>query len=128
MHYTRAPEAEGNYVDFRHNYSTEKYEDDNLDSVLCLFHNTARYCPSYCAKQYFRHDATDPFAGARSVVVGKSTSNQRIERWWGTLRQNGIHWWINFFKDLRDTGTFNELDAIQCENLKFRFMDLIQTE
>lgn len=85
-------------------------------------------CIALLLQQYFRHDATDPFAGARSVVVGKSTSNQRIERWWGTLRQNGIHWWINFFKDLRDTGTFNELDAIQCENLKFCFMDLIQTE
>jgi hypothetical protein len=33
-----------------------------------------------------------------------------------------------FYKDLRDTCVFNDLDPIQCENLKFCFMDFIQTE
>lgn len=85
------------------------------NSVVCLL------------QQFFRNDATDPFARSRSVIVGKSTSNQRIERWWGTLRQQGIQWWMNFFKDLRDSGRYNELDPIHCENLKFCFMHLIQT-
>ena len=79
-------------------------------------------------QQYFRHDSIDHFAGSRSTIVGKSTSNQRIERWWCTLRQQGMNWWINFFKDLRDTGTYDELDAVHCQNLKFCFMDLIQTD
>ncbi|XP_060555200.1 uncharacterized protein LOC132716065 [Ruditapes philippinarum] len=85
------------------------------NSVVCLL------------QQFFRNEATDHFAGSRSVIVGRSTSNQRIERWWGTLRQQGIQWWINFFKDLRDSGRFNELDQIHCENLKFCFMNLTQT-
>jgi hypothetical protein len=79
-------------------------------------------------QQYFRDDSTDPIAGTRSVVVGKSTSNQRIEKWWCTLRQNVIYWWIIFFKDLRDTCVFNDLDPIQYGNLNFWSMDLIQTE
>lgn len=29
-----------------------------------------------------------------------------------TLRQNGINWWVNFFKDGRDTGTLNWLDTM----------------
>jgi hypothetical protein len=47
--------------------------------------------------EFFRNEATDHFAGSRRVIVGRSTSNQRIERWWGTLLQQGIQWWINFF-------------------------------
>ena len=79
-------------------------------------------------QQNFRHDAIDPFAGSRSIIVGKSTNYQQIERWWCTLRQHGINWRINFFKDLRDIGTYNELDAVHCDNLKYCFMDLIQTD
>lgn len=86
------------------------------NSVVCLL------------QQYFRHEAADAFAGHRSVIVGKSTSNQRIERWWGSLRQQGVQWWMNFFKDLRDSGRFNELDPVHCANLKFCFMDLIQAD
>lgn len=77
-------------------------------------------------QQVFRNEATDSFAGIRSVIVGRSTSNQRIERFWCSLRQQGIQRWIDFFKDLRDSGRFNELDPVHCENLKFCFMPLIQ--
>jgi hypothetical protein len=50
------------------------------------------------------------------------------------LRSGGVHYDKMesiggiFFKDLRDTCVFNDLDPIQCKNLKFCFMDLIQTE
>lgn len=57
-------------------------------------------CIALLLQEYFSHDSTDPIAGTQSVVVGKSTSNQRIEKWWCTLRQNEIHWWINFFQRL----------------------------
>jgi hypothetical protein len=48
------------------------------NSVVCLL------------QQFFRNEATDHFASSRSVIVGRSTSYQRIERWWGKLRQQGI--------------------------------------
>lgn len=79
-------------------------------------------------QQFFRHNDTDHFAGSRSIIVGKSTSNQRIERWWCTLRNQGLNRWINFFKDLRDSGQYDELDPLHCDNLKFCFMHLIQTD
>jgi hypothetical protein len=43
-------------------------------------------------QQFFRYNATDAFAKHRSVIIGKSTSNQRIERWLGSLRQQGLQW------------------------------------
>ena len=55
---------------------------------------------------FFRHRAADPLAGLNSFMYGKSVSNQRIESCWGTMRRQGLHWWINFFKDLRDTEYF----------------------
>lgn len=62
-------------------------------------------------------------SGLNSFIYGKSTSNQRIEAWWGIMRRNGIHWWINLFKDLRESE-----DPVQVECLKFCFMDILQAE
>ena len=77
---------------------------------------------------FFRHTAADPFAGMNSFVYGKSVSNQRIESWWGILRRQGLHWWICFFKDLRDTGVFHETNPLHVECVRFCFMGLIQAE
>lgn len=78
-------------------------------------------------QQFFRHDATDALARHRSVIIEKSTSNQRIERFGGYLRQQSLQWCVSFFKDLRESGRYDELNPIHCANLKFCFMDLIQT-
>lgn len=60
-----------------------------------------------------------------SFKYGKSTSNTRIERLWGTLRSQCGQFWIELFSKLRDdgyfTGTFLDIGIIQ-----FCFMDLIQ--
>lgn len=61
-------------------------------------------------------------------MFGKSTSNQRIETWWGRLQQGCAEWWIQFFKDLRDSGLYNDDDVIQRECLKFCFTDVLQLE
>lgn len=59
----------------------------------------------------------------------RSTSNQRIESWWSFLRRyGGANWWINYFKDLRDSGAFNDEDPIQRACLQFCFMNIIQKE
>ena len=31
---------------------------------------------------------------------------QRIERWWGILRQMNAQFWINLFKDMDEAGLF----------------------
>ena len=62
-------------------------------------------------------------------MYGRSTSNQRIEAWWGLLRKACADWWINLFKDLnRETGLYVDDNVIHRECLKFCFMDVIQNE
>ena len=79
-------------------------------------------------QRFFRRSMNDDFSGDKSVMFGKSTSNQRIEAWWGRLRQGCADWWIEFFKDLRDSGLYCDDNIIHCECLKFCFMDVIQSE
>lgn len=61
-------------------------------------------------------------------MYGKSTLNQRIESWWGVFKKLGIHWWINLFKDYRDTGMFDLDNPVVKECLRFCFMDALQTD
>ena len=51
-----------------------------------------------CAIQRFlRADSVDSFAGEKSFMYGKSTSNQRIESWWSQLRKSKTDWWMEYF-------------------------------
>ena len=79
-------------------------------------------------QRFFRRSMNDDFSGDKIFMFGKSTSNQRIEAWWGRLRQGCADWWIEFFKDLRDSGLYCDDNIIHCECLKFCFMDVIQSE
>lgn len=79
-------------------------------------------------QRFFRRSAEGDFAGEKSFMFGKSTSNQRIEAWWGRLRQGCAEWWIECFKDLRDSGLYNDDDVIQREFLKFCFIDVLRME
>ena len=44
------------------------------------------------------------------------------------MRRQGLHWWISFFKDLRDTGVFQDANPLHVECVRFCFMDLIQVD
>ena len=79
-------------------------------------------------QRFFRRDSEDDFSGEKSFIYGRSTANQRIEAWWGRLRQGCADWWIEYFKNLRDSGLYNDENVIQRECLRFCFMDLIQDE
>lgn len=79
-------------------------------------------------QRFFRRSSEDDFSGEKSFIYGKSTSNQRIEAWWGRLRQGCADWWIEYFKNLRDSGFYNDDNVIHRECLKFCFMDLMQEE
>lgn len=67
-------------------------------------------------------------AGDKSFLYGRSTSNQRIEAWWGILRRGCADWWIGFFKDMRDAGLYTDNDPVQVECLKFSFMPVLRKE
>lgn len=79
-------------------------------------------------QRFFRRLARDDFGGEKSFMYGRSTSNQRIEAWWGILRKQCSDWWITYFKDLRDAGLFCDDDIVHRECLKFSFMDIIHME
>lgn len=63
-----------------------------------------------------------------SFIFGTSTSNQRIECWWSSLRKSRIDWWINYFKDLRDRNIFDDGITYHVECMRFCFLDLLQEE
>ena len=77
-------------------------------------------------QRFFRSSANDCFAGDKSFMYGKSTSNQRIEAWWSQLRKSGADWWIKYFKDLRDLGIYCDGEIIHEQCLKFCYMKIIQ--
>ena len=79
-------------------------------------------------QRFLRRDDTDSFAGEKSFQYGQSVSNQRIECWWGFLRKTETDWWMNFFKNLREEGLFDDSDAVHVECLKFCFMNLLDQE
>lgn len=79
-------------------------------------------------QRFFRRDGNDSMAGDKSFLYGRSTSNQRIEAWWGILRRGCADWWIGFFKDMRDAGLYTDNDPVQVECLKFSFMPVLRKE
>jgi hypothetical protein len=79
-------------------------------------------------QRFFRELEADDFAGDKSFMYGRSTSNQRIEAWWGNLRKSCSDWWIRYFKDMRDSGLYQDDKIIHQECLRFCYMDVLQNE
>lgn len=77
-------------------------------------------------QRFLRHSLNDSLAGEKSFRYGKSVSNQRIEAWWSQLRRGLTDWWIVYFKELRESGLYCDVNPIHVECLKFCYMDLIR--
>ncbi|XP_045190917.1 uncharacterized protein LOC123547721 [Mercenaria mercenaria] len=60
----------------------------------------------------FRWEHSDDMSAERSVIIGSSHSNQRIERWWLSNRQGGCQYWIDFFKDMENAGLLSTSDEL----------------
>lgn len=63
-----------------------------------------------------------------SFMYGRSTSNQRIERWWRQLSEKSALFWKSLFKDLQRMGAFDNSDCVHIEALRFCFTQLIQRD
>ncbi|XP_071797832.1 uncharacterized protein [Asterias amurensis] len=76
----------------------------------------------------FRYHDGDEHSGLKSFMYGKSTSNQRIERWWGSMRTGSMNYWLNTFKDMVDTGAYDNSCPLQKECIRFCFTRLLRSE
>ena len=91
--------------------------------------NVTENCNVAGIQRFFRRDADDAFAGDNSFLYGRSVSNQRIESWWSFLRKTDSDpGWMQFFKDIRDSGIYCDDNPVHVECLKFCFMKFIQDE
>lgn len=75
-----------------------------------------------------RLNHNDSLSGYCSFRYGRSTSNQRVECFWCQLRRMVSHYWINVFKDMRDSGVFNNSDPVHVECLRFCFTQVLQSD
>ena len=81
------------------------------------------------SQRFIRQDDDDAFSGDKSLTYGRSVSNQTIESWWSFFfHKTDSDWWIQLFKDVRDSGIYCDDNPIHVECLKFCFMKLIQDE
>ena len=82
-----------------------------------------------CAIQRFlRADSNDSFAEDKNFMYGTSMSNQRIESWWSQLRKSNSDWWMEFFRDMRDTGVYDDSNLIHVNCLAYCFMPILRKE
>ena len=79
-------------------------------------------------QRFFRQNDEDGLAGNKSIIQGKSTANQRIKAFWSKLKQGAGGWWVNFFKDLCDSGIYRDHDPLHWECLKLCFIKVIREE
>lgn len=79
-------------------------------------------------QQALRHHHMDENAGEKSYIVGPSTANQRIERYWGEVRANAIGHYMDLFKTLVDKNLYNHKNPIQRELIRFCFAHLIDAD
>ncbi|XP_072166108.1 uncharacterized protein [Diadema setosum] len=75
-----------------------------------------------------RWDHNDDFRRYKSFMYGRSTSNQRIESWWGHVGRLSARFWKELFKQFRDNGEFDNSNPIHVESLRFCFTHLIQRD
>lgn len=64
---------------------------------------------------------------AECVTLGPSTGNQRIERWWCTLRSECAQFWMDHFDQLKADGYFVD-SFIDKSLIQFCFINTIQVQ
>lgn len=74
-----------------------------------------------------RKDHNDKFSGENSYIQGKSVHNQRIESYWGRMRQHSMDFYIQFFKCMVQENLFDGSE-IQKKCLQYTFGFLIQND
>ena len=82
----------------------------------------------YGIQRFLRRNHTDSFNGQKSFQYGKSVSNQRIEAWWSLLKKDTLQQWIDCFKDMRDSGLYDDSNNVHVEALKLCYYSIVQND
>ncbi len=77
---------------------------------------------------FLRESHSDSLSGIKSFMYGKSTSNQRIERFWGHVGRSCADFYRNLFKDLMDEQVLNIKESLHKDCIFFCFSELIQND
>ena len=77
---------------------------------------------------YFCQDGIDEFSGEKAHKYGSPPANQRIEGWWSFFRRGRAGWWIDFFKDMAESGVLDIGNTLHMECLWFCFESVLQDE
>ena len=80
------------------------------------------------AQTFLRRNHVDSLSGNSSFQYDKSVSNQRIEAWWPIPKRDTLQTWINYFKDLQESGVYDDSDIIHVEALRFCFYASLQED
>ena len=75
---------------------------------------------------WLRRNHRDRLAGENSFLYGKSTHNQRIEWFWGLLRNEIGQFWMDFNYFQIEENCMYSGDFVDQSLLQFCFMDIIQ--
>jgi len=59
---------------------------------------------------FFRYNDSDCMSGLKRFMYGKCVLIKR--GLWGAMRRQGMQWWINFFKDLKDNYEYDEFNPL----------------
>ncbi|KAK3107378.1 hypothetical protein FSP39_013197 [Pinctada imbricata] len=64
---------------------------------------------------------------SRSFIYGASTTNQRIESWWGYLRREHMQYWIALLRNIQERGEYSG-DFLDKNLMLFCFLGPLQKE
>ena len=76
-------------------------------------------------QRFLRRNGDDGMAGDNAFIQGASTSNQRIEQWWGFLKRECAEYWIDLFNKMEIDGKFDGT-YLDVNLIQFCFMHLVQ--
>jgi len=80
------------------------------------------------AQLFLRMHHSDSKAGPASFWRGKSTQNQRIEKWWSVLRGRHTQWWMTMFRELMQELQVDLSNNVERSLLAFVFAPFLEAE